>query len=502
MQYIQETFALWSSGIHIFTSFDTHLLIFVGSVIGLLFGTLPGLSSSMALAIFIPFTFGFTPHQGIAFLITIYTTSVFAGALAAILVNIPGTPSSISTGFDGYPMAQRGEAGRAVGIATVASALGGLVGLIFLMVFSPMIVLLARRFGSWEYVLLAVMGVTMISYISKGSIIKGLLGGTLGLFIATIGEDPIISYPRFSFGTYQLLGGIDFVVILIGLFGLAEVFLQLEKHIRAEPVVQTVSGFGRSFRDVLSRPVCLIRSSLIGTVIGAIPAAGPSIASVVSYGVAKRSSRNPEEFGNGSIDGILAAESSNNASVGGALIPMMTLGIPGDPMTAVLIGALLVHGLSPGPRLFTDNPAYVSAVYLSYAIALVWVLINGLLGARWYAKLLSIPRHVLLPMIMVLCMVGSYSLNSNLFDVLIMVIFGVIGYLLQKAAISPAPIILGVVLGPMFETNLRRSMILSRGSFMPFVTRPMSLAILAVIAYIIVSSVRQARRAGKNSSGV
>jgi putative tricarboxylic transport membrane protein len=490
MEYIQQTLALWGAGLHVFGKFDTHILIFAGSVIGLLFGTLPGLSSSMALAIFIPFTFGFDPYQGIAFLITIYVTSVFAGALAAILVNIPGTPSSISTGFDGYPMAQRGEAGRAVGIATVASALGGLIGLVFLMVFSPAIVLLARRFGSWEYVLLAVMGITMISYISKGSIIKGLLGGTFGLFIATIGEDPIISFPRFTLNSVEFLGGINFVVILIGLFGMSEVFLQLESDNKLPPV-QHVAGFKKSFRDVFSHLGCLIRSSFIGTFIGAIPAAGPSIASVVSYSVAKRASKTPEEFGNGSVEGILAAESSNNASVGGALIPMMTLGIPGDPMTAVLIGALMVHGLAPGPRLFTDNPAYVSSVYISYGIALIWVLINGLIGARWYAKLLSIPRYMLLPMIMLLCMVGSFSLANNLFDVVMVVVFGALGYFLQKADISPAPIILGVVLGPMFETNLRRAMILSQGNILPFVTRPVALVITAIIIYIVATAVFQ-----------
>jgi putative tricarboxylic transport membrane protein len=493
MEYIREIFVLWTSGLHVFTGLNTHFLIFAGSVIGLLFGTLPGLSSSMALAIFIPFTFGFDPYQGIAFLITIYVTSVFAGALAAILVNIPGTPSSISTAFDGYPMAQRGEAGRAVGIATVSSALGGLIGLVFLMVFSPAIVILARRFGSWEYVLLAVMGITMISYISKGSIIKGLLGGTFGLFIATIGEDPIIAYPRFTFNSAEFLGGINFVVILIGLFGMAEVFLQLERDVKLKPV-QNVSGFKRSIRDVFSHPGCLLRSSLIGTFIGAIPAAGPSIASIVSYSVAKQTSKTPEEFGKGSVEGILAAESSNNACVGGALIPMMTLGIPGDPMTAVLIGALMIHGLSPGPRLFSDNPVYVSSVYISYAIALIWVLINGLIGARWYAKILSVPRFLLLPMIMLLCMVGSYSLANNLFDVVLMVSFGALGYFLQKADISPAPIVLGVVLGPMFETNLRRSMILAQGDILPFATRPVALVIKAIIIYIVVSAFLQWRK--------
>lgn len=492
-EYIGSTVSLWTSGLHVFAGLNTHLLIFAGSVIGLIFGALPGLSSSMALAIFIPFTFGFDPYQGIAFLITIYVTSVFAGALSAVLVNIPGTPASISTVFDGYPMAQRGEAGRAVGIATVSSALGGLIGLVFLMVFSPAIVILARRFGSWEYVLLAVLGITMISYISKGSIIKGLLGGTFGLFVATIGEDPIISYPRFTFNSTDFLGGINFVVILIGLFGMAEVFLQLERNVELKPI-QKVSGFGKSIGDVFSHLVCLFRSSLIGTFIGAIPAAGPSIASIVSYSVAKRASKNPEEFGKGSVEGIVAAESSNNACVGGALIPMMTLGIPGDPMTAVLIGALMIHGLAPGPRLFSDNPVYVSSVYISYGIALLWILINGLIGSRWYAKILSVPRYMLLPMIMLLCMVGSYSLSNNLFDVALMVSFGALGYFLQKADISPAPIVLGVVLGPMFETNLRRSMILAQGNILPFATRPIALIIKALILYIIVSSFLQGRK--------
>lgn len=491
--YIRTTVSLWTSGLPVFASLNTHFIIFVGSIIGFLFGALPGLSSSMALAIFIPFTFGFDPYQGIAFLITIYVTSVFAGALTAILVNIPGTPSSICTAFDGYPMAQRGEAGRAVGIATISSALGGLIGLIFLMVFSPAIVLLARRFGSWEYVLLAVMGITMISYISKGSIIKGLLGGTFGLFLATIGEDPIISYPRFTFNSADLVGGINFVVILIGLFGMAEVFLQLERDVQLKPI-QKVLGFGKSVADIFSHLGCLLRSSLIGTFIGAIPATGPSIASIVSYSVAKRASKNPEEFGNGSVEGIVAAESSNNACVGGALIPMMTLGIPGDPMTAVLIGALMIHGLAPGPKLFADNPVYVSSVYFSYGIALLWVLINGLLGARWYAKILSVPRYMLLPLIMLLCMVGSYSLANNLFDVVLMVCFGALGYFLQKADISPAPIVLGAVLGPMFETNLRRSMILSQGNILPFATRPVALVLKAIIMYIILSSIFQGRK--------
>ncbi len=494
MEYLSDLIQLWGSGIHHFYNLDTWLILIAGALIGLIFGALPGLSASMALAIFIPFTFGMTPYQGIAFLIAMYVATCLGGAIAAILVNIPGAPSSVCTSLDGYPMAQRGEAGRALGTATLSSSLGGLVGLLFLMISSPIIITLARRFGTWEYALLAVMGITMISYISaRGSMIRGLIGGVIGLFLATVGQDPIIAYPRYTMGSMDLLGGINFVVILIGLFGMAEALLQMEKDIKAVPV-QKITGLSKSFIDLISNIKVFFRSAIIGTFIGAMPAAGPTIATVVTYGLAKRSSKTPQEFGKGSSEGLVAAESADNACVGGALIPMMTLGIPGCPMTAVLLGALMMHGLTPGVRLFEDNPQYVSSIYIGYGLGLILILIIGLLGARLYARLLNIPRHVLIPAIMILCMVGGYSLGNSLFDVLLVVIFGVVGYFLQKVDIHPAPIILGMVLGPMFEVNLRRSLILADGSLMPYFTRPVCLFIWAIIIFIIVSSITQARK--------
>lgn len=494
MEYLHELLELWGAGLGNFLRLDTQIIVFVGVVIGIVFGALPGLSASMALSIFIPFTFAFEAYQGMAFLVAMYVATCFGGAISAILVNIPGSPSSVCTAFDGYPMAQRGEAGRAIATGALASALGGLFGLLVLMISSPFIITAARRFGTWENALLALMGLTMISYVSPGRMVKGLLGGALGFFLATIGQDPMVGFPRFTLGQVQLLGGINFVVILIGLFGMAEALLQLEKDVKSE-TIQKISGMTKCFRDLTSNIGCFFRSSIIGTLIGAIPAVGPTVANVISYGTAKRVSKNPRAFGKGCPEGLVAAEAADNSSVGGALVPMMTLGIPGCPMTAVLIGALMIHGLSPGPRLFSDAPAVVSSIYIGYGLALVWVLINGLLAARLYAKLITIPRYVLLPMIMLLCMVGAYSLSYSIFDVMLVIVFGVLGYGLRKLGVSPAPIVLGVVLGPILERNLRRSLILSDGSLLPYVTRPVCLILLGITLFLLALSFFQSRKA-------
>lgn len=504
MDLLRELVEVWGAGLHYYLRFDTQILIFLAVIIGIIWGALPGLSASMALAIFTPFTFGLAPYQGIAFLVAIYAAVCFGGAISAILVKIPGAPSSVCTVFDGYPMALRGEAGRAIGIAALASSLGALVGLIALMFFSPLLVLVARKFGTWEYTLLALMGLTMISYVASGSMLKGLIGGILGLALSTIGQDPFTGFPRFTMGQIWLLGGVNFVAVLIGLFGMAEALLQLEKEVKASPIKQKIVGMTRCFKDVASNFWTLLRSSIIGTFIGAIPAVGPTVANVVSYGVAKKASKNPEAFGKGSPEGLIASEAADNACVGGALIPLITLGIPGCPVTAVLIGALMIHGLTPGPKLFADHPHVVSSIFISKGIAAVWILLNGLVGAKLYAKLLSIPRYVLLPMIMILCMVGAYSISNSLFDVFIMIVFGLFGYGLQKLGIPPAPIVLGLVLGPIFETNLRRSLMLSRGSLMPYLTRPFCLVILGIILLLILLSIVQARRPAriqKNQEG-
>ncbi len=487
MEYLSNLGELYLSGAgQVFTP-RALLLILAGTLLGIVFGALPGLSSTMALALFTPLTFAMSPAEAIVFLIALYISSVYAGAVAAILVNIPGTPSSIATSFDGYPLSQRGEAGRAIGVATVASVIGGAIGLVVLMVGSPLLAQMARRIGSWEYAILALLALTLISYVSPGTMLRGLIAGTLGLLIATIGSDLILGYPRFTFGTSELVGGLDVVVLMIGLFGFAEVFSELENTARPS-VKQRVHGVARSVRETFTHTKTIVRSSLIGVGIGVLPGAGGSIASIAAYGVSLRTSRKPQEYGKGSTEGLSAAESSNNASVGGALVPMMTLGIPGDPMTAVLIGALMIHGLAPGPQLYANNPAFVSAIFLGYLVALVFMLIVGLLAARPYARLVSFPRPYVMGVIALLCVVGSYSIQNSIFDVWVAVAAGFAGYLLKKVHIYPAPIVLGVVLGPLLEHNLRRALFLGDGSIMPFFTRPISLLLILTIILLLFSS--------------
>jgi putative tricarboxylic transport membrane protein len=484
MEYLGSLFDLYGAGVGFVTSPRALMLIFLGTVIGIVFGCMPGLSSTMALALFTPLTFGFTPSEGIVFLVAIYVASVYAGAIAAILVNIPGTPSAIATGLDGYPMAQRGEAGRALGLATIASFLGGLVGVTVLMLFSPILAQVARNFGSWEYAMLALLGLTLISYVSPGSIVKGLIGGTIGLLLASVGEEVIFAYPRFTAGIAELGGGLHMVVLMIGFFGFAEVFSQVEEGYRPT-VQQRVEGILQSFREIRSHLGTVLRSSLLGTLIGILPGAGGSIASITAYGVAKRISPRSEAFGTGAPEGIVAGESSNNASVGGALVPMLTMGIPGDPMTAVLIGALMIHGLAPGPALFVQYPEFVSAIFLGFVIALVFMLVVGLAAARPFARLLGFPKPIVLAVVTLMCVAGAYAIQNSIFDIGVAFVAGVAGYLLKKVDVHPAPIILGIVLGPLLEVNLRRSLLLGDGSLMPFLTRPLSVTMIVVIIAIV-----------------
>ena len=495
MEFAQGLLTLYGSGFSLIFTPNTMFLILLGTVLGIVFGALPGLSSTMALALFTPFTFGFQPAEGFAFLIAIYISSVYAGALSAILVNIPGTPSAIATTLDGYPLARRGEAGRAIGLATIASFIGGFYGLIVLMVLSPMLAQVARQFGSWEYTMLALMALTLISYVSSGSIVRGLIGGVLGLLLASVGADVIMAYPRFAFGTAELSGGIHMVVLMIGFFGFSEVFTQLESSARGT-VDQRVERLFGAFGEIRGYMGNIFRASLVGIGIGILPGAGGSIAAITAYGLSRRMSKTPEQFGNGSVEGLTAAESSNNASVGGALVPMMTMGIPGDPMTAVLIGALMIHGLAPGPDLYAKTPQFVSSIFLGYLVALFFMLAIGLAAARPFARLIAFPQHLVLATITVLCVLGAYAIQDSFFDVGIAVAAGFLGYLLKKVDVSPAPIILGVVLGPLLESNLRRAILLGEGSITPFFTRPLSLLMLLTILVVVFGRpVSQALRA-------
>lgn len=471
------------------------LAVVLGSVWGLVFGALPGLTTTMAIALMVPLTFGADPLVSIAFLIGAYFAGIYGGSVSAILISIPGTPAAMVTVFDGYAMGQKGEAGRAIGLATAASCIGGLMGLLTLALLSPVIARFALEFSAHETVGLALWGLSVVAYIAPGSTLKGLVGATLGLLIGTIGFDSISAWPRFSFGIPDLLDGVGLVPVAIGLFGLTEVLLQVEEGIKELRVTQRIQNVFPDFREIFRHWTTVLRSGFIGVIIGVIPAASPSIAAMVSYGQEKRFSKHGGEMGTGSPVGIIAPETANNACMGGDLVPLLSLGIPGDPISAVLGGAFIIHGLRPGPWLFRDNPDFISTLFWAFLVGIVVTFFLGVGGAQVWARILNTPRYILLPIILVLCVTGSYAIHNSLFDVGLLLGFGVLGYLLKKVGIGPAAMVLGLILGPMLEENLRRALVLGKGSLLPFVTRPISLILFLLVATTLIASFRQHRTA-------
>ena len=481
-----EIFSLLTAGLPTFGNPYSVFLVVAGTVLGIIFGAIPGLTATMGMALFLPMTFAMNDINGMIFLVGIYVGACYAGSLSSILVNIPGTPSAIATGFDGYTMAQKGEAGRAIGYATISSALGGLFGVFVLIFAAPILAGLALGFGAQEYTGVALLGISIVSYISFGSTIKGLIGAIIGLLLATIGQDVITAYPRFVFGSKDLQAGLQMIPVMVGFFGVTEVLVKLEQDLKINVMVPKI-------RNVMPRMSKLVRmspmmsvSSLIGTFIGAVPAAGGAIASMAAYGIQKRFSKRSNEYGTGISEGVVAAEAANNAAVGGALVPMLSLGIPGDPQTAILIGALMINGLAPGPMLFSTRPDLISTIYLGNVLSIFVFTIVGLLGARSFAMLIKVPKRYLLPAIMIFCIVGSFAIRNTVFDIWVLLACGLIGYLLQKIGVMPAPIILGFVLGPILEDNFRRSLIMSGGDWTTFFVRPLSLTLLLINLFILV----------------
>ncbi|WP_300460194.1 tripartite tricarboxylate transporter permease [Desulfobacula sp.] len=481
-----EIFSLLTAGLPTFGNPYSVFLVVAGSVLGIIFGAIPGLTATMGMAIFLPMTFSMSDINGMLFLVGIYVGACYAGSLSSILVNIPGTPSSIATGFDGYPMTQKGEAGRAIGYSTVASALGGIFGVFVLMFAAPILAGLALEFSAQEYTGVALLGISIVSYISFGSTIKGLIGAIIGLLLATVGQDVISAYPRFVFGSKDLQAGLQMIPVMVGFFGVTEVLVKLEQVVAIKIEVPKIRNVMPRLSKLVRMSPMMALSSLIGTFVGAVPAAGGAIASMVAYGIQKRFSKRSKEYGTGISEGVVAAEASNNAAVGGALVPMLSLGIPGDPQTAILIGALMINGLAPGPMLFATRPDLISTIYLGNILAIIVFTIVGLLGARYFALLIKMPKHYILPAIMLFCIVGSFAIRNTVFDIWVLLACGALGYLLQKVGIMPAPIILGFVLGPILEDNFRRSLIMSNGDWMTFLLRPVSLALLLINLFILV----------------
>jgi len=439
----------------------------VGVLLGAVFGALPGLTATMGVAVLTPLTFWVSAEQGLAMLLGIYCGAIPAGGIPAILINVPGTPASIATAWDGYPLAQKGQAGLALGINALLSAVGQLTSIFFLAVAAFPIASFALRFGPAEYFGLALFGISLMAGVSGERVIKGMLAGMLGLALATVGLDPMTAYPRYTFGRSEFLDGIAFVPVMIGLFGLAEVLVQISE--RWGKVEEAPLKLGRIWPDAAQWKRMLapmLTGAGIGTFVGAVPAAGGDIGSVIAWEQARRASRKKEEFGKGSLEGLAASCSACNGAIGGAMTTMLTLGIPGDAPSAVLIGALLIHGIQPGPLLFRDHRSFIFSIVFLMALAAIVVMLVGLLGAKPLARALRIPNPWLWAGIVLFGTVGSYALNNAVVDVWAMFFAGIGGFLLRKADVPLGPLVLGLILGPMMESNLRRALILSRGDWL------------------------------------
>ena len=440
------------------------LYMFVGVVAGICIGALPGLTATMGVALLLPMTFGMEAAQGILMLLGIYVGAIYGGSISAVLLHTPGTPASAATAIEGYKLSQRGEAGRALGVATLGSYIGGVVSVLCLVLISPQLAKLALKFSSAEFFLLAMFGLCIIGNISGNSVEKGLMCGCLGILVATIGIDSVTSYIRFCpEGNYNFMGGISYIPIMIGLFAMSQAFENIEDIFAEEKEQIKVTNIIPKKEDLKSLFRIAPITGLIGTMIGIIPGAGADIGAFVGYNVAQGMAKHPEEFGNGSIEGICGPEGGNNGVTGGALIPMLTLGVPGDAVTAIMIGALTIQGLTPGPMLFETNKVLVYTIFIGMFVANTLMCICGFAGIRAFSKVLSVPKVILTPIIFALCIIGSFAMKNSLFDVWVMLIAGVVGYFMSKAKVPTSPAILGLILGPMAEKNFRTALLKSGG---------------------------------------
>lgn len=470
-------------------SLEVVMYVILGVASGICIGALPGLTATMGVALLLPLTFGMDADTGMLLLLGIYIGAIYGGSISAILLKTPGTPASAATAMDGYAFSQRGEGGRALGIATVSSFLGGLVSCICLMLISPQLAQLALKFSSPEFFMLAVFGLSIIATVSGSSLAKGLLCGCIGLLTATVGIDSLTLYSRFTFGNINLLSGITFIPVMIGLFALSQAFTSIEEIYTVDVVEQKVDRVLPTKDDMKKIVKTAPFTGLLGTFIGIVPGAGADIGAFIAYNEAKRLSKHPEKFGTGITEAIAASEGGNNGVTGGAMIPMLTLGIPGDATAAIMIGALTIQGLQPGPLLFSENPVLIYTIFAGLIMANCVMLVLGLSGIRLFTKILAIPKTVLTPAIVVLCVVGSYSINMNLFDVGVMVFFGILGYFLTKLKVPTSPAVLGLILGPLAESHFRRALLMSGGATNTFFQSPIALAFLAMTCLTLLGPV-------------
>ncbi len=474
----------------------------LGVVVGIIFGAIPGLSATMAIAIFLPVTYGLTPVEGMATLVGLFVGGISGGLISAILLNMPGTPSSVATCFDGRPMALNGQADKALGAGILFSFLATLFGTGALIFIAPALASVAIKFGPHEYFAVSFFSISLIITLASSSLRKGLMSGLLGIMFAMVGLDAIEASPRFTMGVRAIRSGFNVLTVLVGLYAIAEVLNNCENASDtsdAEIQDVTMRGFGISMKEGLAQTGNFIRSSLIGLGIGILPGIGGGTSNIVAYTVAKNQAKDPDSYGKGNLGGVVASESANNAGIGGAMIPLLTLGIPGDTTTAMMLGGLMIHGITPGPLIFENFGSLMYAIFILLILASFTMLVTEFFGLKGFIKVLKVPKYYLLPVIVVLCCVGAFGLNSRVFDIGTVLFFGMVGYLLTKCGYPLPPMILGFILGPILEVNLRRGLTSSQGNFLEFFTRPISGGVIIFTLIFIAYSLYRAMQPRKRS---
>lgn len=464
------------------------------SLVGLVIGALPGLTATMGVALMTTLTLKLPPGDALLILICTYVGAIYGGSRSAILLNIPGTPASAASCLDGHALAKQGLAGRAMGIATSGSILGTWIGMFFLALFTPILGEMALKFGAYEFFWLAVFGVVISGNLTGTDPLKGWIAGFIGLFIAAIGQEGMYAYDRFTFGVHDLSGGIALIPALVGVFGFAEV-LAVMKDKPQKFIINTYDTVIPKIKDVVQYWRTVIRSGLIGTFIGIVPGVGEDVAAWSSYAAARRASKEKEKFGKGSVEGLMAAETGDNACVPGAVIPVLTLAVPGSAPAAVLLAAMLIHGVRPGPLIMVENPSFVYDVVAMMFFASIGILFYGLTLTKLMVKILLVPRALIMPVIFVLCAVGSYAIASRPFDIVVMLAFGIVGLILRGLNYPMAPLVLGIVLGDLLDKSLRRGLNLSDGNLEPFFTRPIAFVMFLLVLLTLLMNIPVARRA-------
>ncbi|MGD8561468.1 MAG: tripartite tricarboxylate transporter permease [Desulfarculaceae bacterium] len=476
-------------------------LLILGVGLGIIIGIIPGLGAPLGIAIALPFTFYISPIQAFSLLLGIYSGAIYGGSVSAIMLGIPGTPPAAATLMDGYPMMKAGRGGEALTYSLVGSVIGGLFSTVCLMLIAPVLATFAMQFGPSEYFALGVFGIMVVGKVAGDNVFKGFIMGALGIFLTTFGIDPVNANMRFTFGSVDLYAGISFIPLLVGLFAVPEMMFKCEDLAQRVLPKSALNVKLPGVKALYRFKNVLLRSAIIGTIVGIIPAEGGAVGAFISYGEAKRCSKEPEKFGQGAPEGVLAPETANNATIGGALIPTLTLGVPGSAAAAILLGALMIHGFTPGPRLFSEAPDLMYSIFIGLFIINIIMLFLGMGAIGSAAKIIKVPDRIIIPVVLLLCFLGSYSIKNSMFGVWVMLWAGLFGYIMRKFGFPIIPCVLGFVLGPMIEVNFRQALTISDGNWLVFIDRPISLIIYGLILLTFVSQplmdfIKRARKNG------